>query len=61
MGWMVTHEVDIRPPGPYQGYLNDSCVTLAEVTYLGAATRLVCEGDVEVVGVTEELLPEAQK
>jgi len=22
---------DVRPPGPYQGYLNDKCVTIAEV------------------------------
>ncbi|MHC4396992.1 MAG: arylsulfatase [Planctomycetota bacterium] len=31
MGGMVNHGADIRPPGPYQGYLNDECVTIAEV------------------------------
>ncbi|MHC4157900.1 MAG: sulfatase-like hydrolase/transferase [Planctomycetota bacterium] len=31
MGGMVNHAGDIRPPGPYQGYLNDKCVTIAEV------------------------------
>ncbi len=31
MGWMVHHGSDDREPGPYQGYLNQHCVTLAEV------------------------------
>ncbi len=31
MGGMVNHGADIKPPGPYQGYLNDECVTIAEV------------------------------
>ncbi len=31
MGWSVHHGSDIRPPGPYQGYLNQQCVTMAEV------------------------------
>jgi arylsulfatase A-like enzyme len=31
VGWMVTHGSDIGPRGPYQGYLNDHCVTIAEV------------------------------
>lgn len=31
VGWMVNHGADTRPPGPYQGFLNDRCVTLAEV------------------------------
>ncbi len=31
VGWMVAHGGDSRPPGPYQGYLNDECVTMAEV------------------------------
>jgi arylsulfatase len=31
VGWMVLNGQDSRPPGPYQGYLNDRCVTLAEV------------------------------
>lgn len=31
VGGMVHHGADIRPPGPYQGYLNDKCVTIAEV------------------------------
>jgi arylsulfatase len=35
MGGMVHSGGDIREKGPYQGYLNDSCVTLAEV--LGSA------------------------
>ena len=31
MGGMVHNGADIKPPGPYQGYLNDKCVTIAEV------------------------------
>ena len=31
MGGMVSHGGDRRPPGPYQGYLNDKCVTIAKV------------------------------
>lgn len=31
VGWMVSHGADTRPPGPYQGYLNTRCVTIAEV------------------------------
>ena len=31
MGGMVNHGADTKPPGPYQGYLNDECVTIAEV------------------------------
>lgn len=31
MGWMVNNGADLRPQGPYQGYLNDKCVTIAEV------------------------------
>lgn len=31
MGGMVTPPDRPKPPGPYQGYLNDRCVTLAEV------------------------------
>lgn len=31
VGWMVLNGSDSRPPGPYQGFLNDRCVTLAEV------------------------------
>lgn len=31
MGNMVTHGADTGSPGPYQGYLNDRCATIAEV------------------------------
>jgi len=31
MGGMVNNGADISPPGPYQGYLNDKCLTIAEV------------------------------
>ena len=31
MGGMVNNGADIRPPGPYQGYHNDKCLTNAEV------------------------------
>jgi len=31
MGWYVTNGGDVRPPGPYQGYLNDRCLTIAEL------------------------------
>lgn len=31
MGGMVNGKGDTRPEGPYQGYLNDRCVTIAEV------------------------------
>ena len=31
MGWMTSHGADTRPPGTYQGYLNDRSVTLGEV------------------------------
>ncbi len=31
MGGMVTDKPGKRPEGPYQGYLNDKCVTIAEV------------------------------
>ncbi len=31
MGGMVNGKGDINPKGPYQGYLNDHCVTIAEV------------------------------
>ncbi len=31
MGNMVSKPDDPRPPGPYQGYLNDRCVTVAEM------------------------------
>ena len=31
MGWMTQNGADTRPHGPYQGFLNDRCVTLAEV------------------------------
>lgn len=31
VGGMVHHGADIRPPGPYQGYLNNKCITIAEV------------------------------
>ncbi|MBA7579792.1 Arylsulfatase [subsurface metagenome] len=30
MGGMVSHKDNPKPPGPYQGYLNDRCVTIAE-------------------------------
>ncbi|HUR59946.1 MAG TPA: arylsulfatase [Opitutaceae bacterium] len=33
VGWLVAHGADARPPGPYQGYLNDRCVTVAEVLH----------------------------
>ncbi len=31
MGGMVSQPDSPKPPGPYQGYLNDRCVTIAEV------------------------------
>jgi len=31
IGGMVNAGADTRPPGPYQGYLNDRCATIAEV------------------------------
>jgi len=31
IGGMTNGKGDINPPGPYQGYLNDKCVTIAEV------------------------------
>jgi arylsulfatase A-like enzyme len=31
VGGMTNEKGDINPPGPYQGYLNDKCVTIAEV------------------------------
>jgi arylsulfatase len=31
MGAMVKNGEDTKPPGPYQGYLNEKCVTIAEV------------------------------
>jgi hypothetical protein len=31
VGGMTNGKGDINPPGPYQGYLNDECVTIAEV------------------------------
>lgn len=31
MGGMVSRPDNSKPPGPYQGYLNDQCVTIAEV------------------------------
>jgi arylsulfatase len=32
---------DVNPPGPYQGYLNDKCVTIAEVLKAGGYTTLM--------------------
>ncbi|MBL9215201.1 MAG: arylsulfatase [Opitutaceae bacterium] len=43
MGWMVQHNSDTRPPGPYQGYLNDRCLTLAEALK-GAGYRTFMSG-----------------
>ena len=43
VGWMVNHGEDSRPPGPYQGYLNARCVTLAEVLR-GAGYRTLMSG-----------------
>lgn len=43
MGWMVSHGADTRPPGPYQGYLNQRCVTLAEMLK-GAGYRTLMSG-----------------
>ncbi|MHC4636985.1 MAG: arylsulfatase [Planctomycetota bacterium] len=31
MGQMTDRRGDVKPPGPYQGYLNQNCVTIAEV------------------------------
>jgi len=31
IGGMTDKRGDVNPPGPYQGYLNDKCVTIAEV------------------------------
>jgi arylsulfatase A-like enzyme len=41
VGWMVTHGADMREPGPYQGYLNERCVTLAEVLKTSAYQTLM--------------------
>ncbi|MBL9214388.1 MAG: arylsulfatase [Opitutaceae bacterium] len=43
VGWMVMHGADARPPGPYQGWLNDRCVTIAEVMK-GAGYRTLMSG-----------------
>ena len=43
VGWMVSHGADIRPAGPYQGYLNNDCVTMAEVLK-GAGYRTLMSG-----------------
>jgi len=42
MGGMVNIDgVDDRPPGPYQGFLNDRCVTIAEVLGRAGYTTLM--------------------
>ena len=43
MGWYVHNGADDRPPGSYQGYLNDRCLTLAEVLK-GAGYRTLMAG-----------------
>jgi len=43
VGWMVAHGGDTRPPGPYQGYLNGACLTMAEVLK-GAGYRTLMSG-----------------
>jgi len=41
MGKMVSHKPGDKPPGPYQGYLNNNCVTLAEVLKSADYTTLM--------------------
>lgn len=36
--WMTSHGADVRPPGPYQGFLNDRCATIPEILH-GAGYR----------------------
>ncbi|MHC4260393.1 MAG: arylsulfatase [Planctomycetota bacterium] len=41
VGGMTSPKGDIKPPGPYQGYLNDKCVTIAEVLKKAGYTTLM--------------------
>jgi len=41
IGGMTNEKGDINPPGPYQGYLNQNCVTIAEVLKTAGYTTLM--------------------
>ena len=41
VGGMTDPRGDVNPPGPYQGYLNDNCVTIAEVLKAAGYTTLM--------------------
>ncbi len=41
IGGMTNGKGDINPPGPYQGYLNDQCVTIAEALKTVGYTTLM--------------------
>jgi len=41
MGQMTNEKGDINPPGAYEGYLNDKCVTIAEVLKTAGYTTLM--------------------